>query len=93
MSSQAALMQTAVPAAASHVPFNTGEWAIIVGMAVPFGSFAVQTLVSVLQNCVEAQSSSTVHVAGAWHTPEIEQAPERQITAAFAEVHGPEPFA
>jgi hypothetical protein len=50
VSSQAAVMQTTVPTAASQVPFSGGEWPLIVGMAMPFGSFAPHTLSSVLQN-------------------------------------------
>jgi len=86
-------MQTAVPTDALHVPSNTGEWPLIVGTAVAFGNFAVQTFVSVLQNWVEAQSPSTVHAAGAWHTPDTEQTPERQTVAAFVALHGPSPSA
>jgi hypothetical protein len=50
VSSQAAVMQTIAPTAASQVPFSTGEWLLIVGMAMPFGNFALHTSSSVLQN-------------------------------------------
>jgi hypothetical protein len=43
------------------------------------------------QNCVFAQSPSTVHEPCAWHTPLTEHAPERHTMPAFESVHGPCP--
>jgi hypothetical protein len=89
--SQTPEAHTAVPTAVVHMPLRSGVWPVRVGIMSPFGSLASQVMVSVLQNCVDAQSLSIVHAgAGAPQSFVVMlHIPERQMAAPTPVEHVP----
>jgi hypothetical protein len=88
--SQTPLTQTSVAAVVAQVPSSVGlACGESVGIAPPLASFGVHVCEVSLHHLPPAQSASRLQLPAIRHFPLALQAPDRQIVAPFATVHGP----